>query len=87
MENLKAIAHECAEFAADNYDALDTDGLNCTLTPESIWQGWHSKEEIDAPDMPAGFAQEYWYQCERVGGADFSGDIQRLSRLAVMERA
>ena len=83
---ITAIARECASFAQDNFDAEDSDDMNAALTPEAIWTVWHDKEGIaPAPELPAGFSQKYWYECERIGGADFAGDIQKLSRMAVPE--
>lgn len=80
---LRAIAHECAGFARDNYDEDDSDELNYTLTPEALWHGWHSKDGIEAPAMPAEFADLYYAECATQYGADFADDIRALSQECV----
>lgn len=79
-DTIGSIAYECASFAHDNFDPKDSDGFNSGLTPEAIWEGWHSKEDIEPiPEMPAGFIAMYLYECERAGGADFADDIRKLA--------
>jgi hypothetical protein len=58
-------------------------GGNYALTPEAIWQEWHAKDAVEPPAMPWQFPAEYYYQCERIGGADFADDIRRLSGSSV----
>lgn len=78
-EQINSIAAECAGFAHDNYDPEDTDGFNGALLPEAIWEGWHSRDGIDAPDVPIGFALTYWHFCEFWGGPEFADAIRSLS--------